>query len=161
MLERLAYLRPDDTLPAAPIGWIHGDFHDLNLLWSTSQPSRVSGVLDWDRLRCAPLAAEVVRTATLIFGYHLTPELRALDLDRVAAFAAGYRELIALSAASLADAAHRLWWERVCDFWQLRWHYEKADTSCDHLFVSASALLAWWSEHLDTVSESCTALTTA
>ncbi|MGH3823633.1 MAG: phosphotransferase enzyme family protein, partial [Pseudonocardiaceae bacterium] len=82
LLERVAYLRPDDTRPVAPIGWVHGDFHDLNLLWSTSQPSRVSAVLDWDRLRCAPLAAEVVRTATLIFGYDLSPELRALDLDR-------------------------------------------------------------------------------
>jgi len=151
LLERVAYLRPDDTRPVAPIGWVHGDFHDLNLLWSTGQPSRVSAVLDWDRLRCAPLAAEVVRTATLIFGYDLTPELRALDVDRVAAFTAGYRELIPLPEASLADAIHRLWWERVCDFWQLRWHYEKADTSCDHLFVLASALLAWWSEHRDTV----------
>ncbi|MGH4013546.1 MAG: hypothetical protein ACRDSL_06345 [Pseudonocardiaceae bacterium] len=70
----------------------------------------------------AVVAAEVVRTASLVFGYDLTPERRALDLDRVAAFTAGYRDLVTLSAASLAEAAHRLWWERVCDFWQLAWH---------------------------------------
>lgn len=75
-------------------------FHDLNLLWSTGQPSRVSAVLDWDRLRVGPLAAEVVRTASLISGYDQTPELRALDLERVAAFTAGYRELIPLSRYS-------------------------------------------------------------
>lgn len=31
--------------------------------------------------------------------------------------------------ASLARAVDRLRWERACDFWQLRWHYEKHDTS--------------------------------
>lgn len=152
LLEQLAYLRPDDTRPVAPIGWVHGDFHDLNLLWSAARPSRITAVLDWDRLRLGPLAAEVVRTATLVFGYDLTPGLRALDVERVAAFTAGYREVTPLADASLADAVHRLWWERVCDFWQLRWHYDKADASCDHLFISASALLAWWSEHRDAVS---------
>ncbi len=156
LLEHLAYLRPDDTRPVAPMGWVHGDFHDLNLLWSAARPSRITAVLDWDRLRLGPLAAEVVRTATLVFGYDLTPELRALDLERVAVFTAGYREVTPLADASLADAVHRLWWERVCDFWQLKWHYDKADPSCDHLFVSASALLAWWSEHRDSVSSAFT-----
>ncbi|HWR46129.1 MAG TPA: phosphotransferase [Pseudonocardiaceae bacterium] len=46
LLERLAYLRPDDTRPVAPVGWVHGDFHDLNLLWSAEQPRRVTTVLD-------------------------------------------------------------------------------------------------------------------
>ncbi|MGH3835931.1 MAG: phosphotransferase [Pseudonocardiaceae bacterium] len=156
LLERLAYLRPDDTRPVAPMGWVHGDFHDLNLLWSVMRPSRVTAVLDWDRLRIGPLAAEVVRTATLVFGYNLTPELRVLDLERVAAFTAGYREVTPLAGASLADAVHRLWWERVCDLWQLTWHYDKADASCDHLFASASALLAWWSAHRDAVSAAFT-----
>lgn len=87
---------------------MHGDFHDLNLLWSAVRPGRVTAVLDWDRLRLAPLAAEVVRTATLIFGYDLTPELRTLDLARVAAFTAGYREVIPVADASLADTVHRL-----------------------------------------------------
>ncbi len=156
LLERLAYLQPDHTRPVAPVGWVHGDFHDLNLLWSAARPSRITAVLDWDRLRIGPLAAEVVRTATLVFGYDLTPELRALDVAQVAAFTAGYREVIPLADASLADAVHRLWWERVCDFWQLKWHYDKTDSSCDHLFVSASALLAWWSEHRDSVSSAFT-----
>lgn len=110
LLERLAYLRPDDTRPVAPMGWVHGDFHDLNLVWSAARPGRVTAVLDWDRLRLGPLA----------------------------------------------DAVHRLWWERVCDFWQLTWHYGKVDASCDHLFISASALLAWWSEHRDSVSSAFT-----
>ncbi|MGH3719619.1 MAG: phosphotransferase [Pseudonocardiaceae bacterium] len=156
LLERLAYLRPDDTRPVAPVGWVHGDFHNLNLLWSAEQPSRVTAILDWDRLRFGPLAAEVVRTATLVFGYDLTPDLRALDLARASAFTAGYREVTPLADFSLADAVQRLWWERVCDFWQLKWHYDKADSSCDHLFVTASALLAWWSEHLDAVSAAFT-----
>ncbi|MGH3884984.1 MAG: phosphotransferase [Pseudonocardiaceae bacterium] len=60
---------------------MHGDFHDLNLLWSSGHPSRVSAVLDWDGLRVGPLAAEVVRTASLVFGYDPAPGLRALDLE--------------------------------------------------------------------------------
>ncbi|HWR46128.1 MAG TPA: hypothetical protein VN327_00715 [Pseudonocardiaceae bacterium] len=98
----------------------------------------------------------MVRTATLIFGHDLTPEPRALDLARISAFTSGYRDLTPLPNASLTDAVHRLWWERVCDFWQLTRHYDKTDASCDHLFVSASALLAWWSEHRDSVSSAFT-----
>jgi homoserine kinase type II len=145
LLEELAFLRPARAA-SGPAGWTHGDFHDLQVLWDGG---RISAVLDWDRLGVRPLAAEVVRSGTLLFGYG---DSRGLDLARVAAFARGYREVVPLADQDLADAAHRLWWERLCDFWQLKWHYERGDRSCDHLFASASALLEWWCEHQGEVS---------
>lgn len=110
-------------------------------------------MLDWDRLGVRPLAAEVVRSGTLLFGYG---DSRGLDVGRVAAFASGYREVVTLGDAALEAAVHRLWWERLCDFWQLAWHYERSDRSCDHLCAPASALLAWWCRHRTVVSEAFT-----
>lgn len=141
LLDNLAHLRPAGQEPAGPAGWTHGDFHDLQVLWEDGQ---VSAVLDWDRLGVRPLAAEVVRSGTLLFGYG---NERGLDTGRVTAFTCGYREVVQLADADLADAAHRLWWERLCDCWQLKWHYERGEKSCDHLFASASALLEWWCAH--------------
>jgi Ser/Thr protein kinase RdoA (MazF antagonist) len=150
LLESLAHLRPADQVWSGPAGWTHGDFHHLQVLWDDG---RVSAVLDWDRLGVRPLAAEVVRSGTLLFGYG---DSRGLDTGRVTAFARGYRQLVALADADLADAVHRLWWERLCDFWQLKWHYERGDHSCDHLFASASALLEWWCAHRAAVSSAFT-----
>lgn len=39
----------------------------------------------------------------------------------------------------------------MCDYWQLEFHYDRGDHSCDHLFLSASRFLDWWIEHLDEV----------
>jgi Ser/Thr protein kinase RdoA (MazF antagonist) len=146
LLQDLEHLRPSDQAPAGPVGWTHGDFHELQVLWHDGQ---VSAVLDWDRLGVRPLAAEMLRSATLLFGYG---DNRGLDIGRVTAFTCGYREVMPLADADLSDALHRLWWERLCDFWHLEWHYERDDRSCDHLFISASALLAWWCGHRSEVS---------
>jgi homoserine kinase type II len=146
----LAHLRPDDHPAKSPAGWTHGDFHDLQVLW---QDGQVSAVLDWDRLGPRPLAAEVVRSGTLLFG---TGDTMGLDTGRVAAFTRGYRAVVPLTTAQLEEAADRLWWERLCDVWQLQWHYERGDRSCDHLFVSASALIEWWCGHRGDVSAAFT-----
>lgn len=142
LLERVAHLRPDETALVSPVGWGHGDFHDLNLLWGSN--IRINAVVDWDRMSPRSLAGEVVRSATLMFQHG---DERGLDLERVAAFTGGYTADRPLTPAALADAEHRLWWDRVCDLWQLKRHYDQADTSCDHLFISSATLLAWWSEH--------------
>ncbi|MEV4416194.1 phosphotransferase [Catellatospora sp. NPDC049609] len=142
LLEQVAHLRPDETALVSPIGWVHGDFHDLNLLWGDG--GQVAAVVDWDRLSQRPLAAEVVRSATLMFAHG---DERGLDLDRVSAFVSGYTARRPLTPTELADAEHRLWWDRVCDLWQLKRHYDQGSSSCDHLFVSAAALLSWWTDH--------------
>jgi hypothetical protein len=100
-----------------PCGYTHGDFQYLNLLWNQG---RVSAVLDWDRLDVRPVGLEVARSATLLFG---CGDERVLDLARVNAFGNGYRQR--RPVADLADAVHRLWWERVSnDLWQLRLQYD-------------------------------------
>jgi homoserine kinase type II len=138
---------PDPDVPWAPVGWVHGDFHDLNVLWDGE---RVAAVLDFDRVAVRPYAFELVRSATLTFCHG---DERGLAIDLVAAFASGYRAVLPLTADQVAFAANRLWWERACDFWQLKRHYSAGDDSCDHLFRSASALLWWWTDHRDLVAD--------
>lgn len=152
LLERWADRRPADG-ERGPAGWTHGDFHDLNLLW---QGGSVSAVLDWDRLAVRPYADEVVRTATLplLFG---AGDERGLDLELVAAFVGGYRKACGLPAVVLAEAAERQRWERICDVWQLKVHYGKGDTSCDHLFTGASTLIGWWCRNRQQVADALTA----
>ena len=144
LLEKHAHLRPNSTSPLGPFGWTHGDFQHLNLIWAEQA---VVAVLDWDRVRVRPWGEEVARSATLLFGH----EDGWLDLARVAAFAAGYRAATAISREALADAIERLWWKRMCDYWHLEFHYDRGDSSCDHLFLSASRFLGWWTEQRDDV----------
>lgn len=143
LLDKHAHLRPEGDTPAGPQGWTHGDFQYRNLLWADGG---LVAVLDWDRLGVRPYAEEVVRTAQVQFGVE-----GVFDLERVAAFVAGYQSVIPLESADLVDAARRLWWKRMTDFWQLEFHYDRGDHSCDELFLADEALLHWWTERLDVV----------
>ncbi|MFC9261301.1 hypothetical protein ACFT25_15970 [Streptomyces hydrogenans] len=78
------------------------------------------------------------------------------DLERLVAFVAGYRSVIPLETSALLDAARRLWWKRMTDFWQLEFHYDRGDHSCDELFIADEALLHWWTERLDAVEQAFT-----
>lgn len=127
--------------------------HHLNILWSTTRPDEVAGVLDWDRLRLQPLAWELARAGNLLFGKENGEGHWVMDLRRIAAFSAAYRAIRPLTAEQVGDAVHRLWWSRLCDdFWHLERHYTQQDESSDHLFLSACGLLSWWSDHRDEVS---------
>ena len=133
-----------------PAGWAHGDFHDLNVLW---HDGAITAVVDFDRLGPKPYAYELVRSATLTFCHG---DDRGLDTGLAAAFTAGYRAVITLADDQIEFAVTRMWWERACDFWQLKRHYLNSDNSCDHLFRSASALLWWWTGHRDQVTRCLT-----
>jgi Ser/Thr protein kinase RdoA (MazF antagonist) len=146
LLEKLTDHCPSDEVPEGPFGWTHGDFQHLNVLWDQGV---VQGVVDWDRIRVRPFGEEVARSATLLFGR----EKGDLDLDRVTAFVQGYRSVVDLPVEALADAVHRLWWKRMADYWHLEFHYDRSDHSCDHLFVSASLFLDWWTGHLAEVQD--------
>ncbi|MDH6120047.1 Ser/Thr protein kinase RdoA (MazF antagonist) [Kitasatospora sp. GAS204A] len=136
--------RPAPTA-IAPSGWVHGDFHGLNLL---HRGERVVAVLDWDRLRVRPRAEETVRAATLIFNDPATGEL---DLARVRHYARGYRATAGAGAEELALAVHRVWWERLNDFWMLQWRYQRADPRADPLFPAAAAQTVWWCQEYEQV----------
>lgn len=150
LLARIGELRPDGAVELVPAGYTHGDFHDLNLLFVGG---RIGAVVDWDRLGVRSWCYELARAATLMFGYG---DERGMDLVRTAAFAAGYTAVTGVTGGEVAAAAQRLWWDRVADLWQLKSRYVKHDTSCDHLFRSASALVDWWTDHRDAVSEALT-----
>jgi homoserine kinase type II len=128
-----------------PFGWTHGDLQFRNIL---RDGGVVSAVLDWDRIAVRPLGEEVARTAQVQFG-----ELGYFDLERVAAFAAGYRSVRPLARADLADAVERLWWKRMSDYWVFEFHYDRDDHGPDALMEPGEALLAWWTGHRQEVQD--------
>lgn len=131
------------TLPGM-FGWTHGDLQHRNILRSSGT---VTAVLDWDRIAIKPLGEEVARTAQVQFG----GEEGRFDLDRVAAFVAGYRTVVPLPVDDLADAVHRLWWKRLTDFWVFEYHYDRGDFGPDHLMAPSEALLSWWTDRRNDV----------
>lgn len=122
-----------------------GDFQYRNLLW---QNGRLVAVLDWDRLGVRPYGEEVARTAQVQFGVG-----GVFDLERIAAFCAGYRSVIDLSEAELADAVTRLWWKRLTDFWQLDFYLDRQDLTFGEMFLTDEALLHWWTDRADEVQD--------
>jgi homoserine kinase type II len=135
---------------AGTVGYIHGDFHAGNVMWSALEPgSRVTGIVDWEKTAVAPCGDEVVSTALVFFTGEYSGQL---DLDLVRAFTAGYLTTRPqFSARELADSVRRVWWERLTDFWILVWRYRHADHRADSLFPATAALVPWWTENYDKV----------
>ncbi|WP_439900806.1 phosphotransferase [Streptomyces somaliensis] len=148
LLAAHAHRRPPAAAPGAG-GWVHGDFHPLNLLYRGAEPA---AIVDWDRLGVQPRAEEAVRAATI---FYVQPAGR-LDLAKVRAYARAYRRAAGADAAELAGAVHRVWWERLNDFWMLRWRYQLHDTRADPQFPAASALVVWWTREYDAVRDAFT-----
>ncbi|MER6156825.1 phosphotransferase [Streptomyces sp. NPDC001868] len=146
LLERHAGHRPPR---GGSVGWVHGDFHPFNVLYRDDVPEVPAAILDWDRLGVQPRAEEAVRAAVIFF----VRPVGALDLARVRSYARAYRRSAGAAPAELAAAVHRVWWERLNDFWMLRWHYERGDTRADPQFPAASALVVWWTREYDAVRE--------
>ncbi len=146
LLERHADRRPPG---GGPVGWVHGDFHPYNVLYRDDVPEVPAAILDWDRLGVRPRAEEAVRAAVIFF----VRPVGALDLAKVRAYARAYRRSAGAAPGELAAAVHRVWWERLNDFWMLRWHYERGDTRADPQFPAASALVVWWTREYDAVRE--------
>ena len=143
LLAAHAHRRPGPDA-APPTGWVHGDFHPLNLLYRGTGPRAVPvAVLDWDRLGQKPRTEEAVRAATLFFN---DPDTGVLDLPRLRGYARAYREATGSSPEEVAAGVHRVWWERLNDFWMLRWHYQRRDRRADPLFPAAAAQTVWWCE---------------
>ncbi|WP_327235544.1 phosphotransferase [Streptomyces sp. NBC_01317] len=145
LLERHAHRRPPPGAEPAT-GWVHGDFHPLNLIYRGAEPA---AIVDWDRLGVQPRAEEAVRAAAIFF-VRPTGEL---DLTKVRAYARGYRRAAGAGSAELAAAVHRVWWERLNDFWILRWRYQLDDRRADPQFAAVSALAVWWTREYEAVRE--------
>ncbi|MDX2943143.1 MULTISPECIES: phosphotransferase [Streptomyces] len=146
LLERHADRRPPR---GGSVGWVHGDFHPYNVLYRDDVPEVPAAILDWDRLGVRPRAEEAVRAAVIFF----VRPVGALDLAKVRSYARAYRRSAGAAPAELAAAVHRVWWERLNDFWMLRWRYERGDTRADPQFPAASALVVWWTREYDAVRE--------
>ncbi len=147
LLSRYGHRRPDPEVGAG--GWTHGDFQHYNVLWDSG---RVSAVLDWDRLRVAPRGYEVARAAELLFW-----KGTSFDLERVAAFAGGYRTTAPISTADLEGGLRARWWNLLCGLWPLDAHYDRDDSTCDHLFDLRCARLVWWCVNEDELKAAATA----
>jgi len=143
LLEQHVGRRPPH---GGPVGWVHGDFHPFNLLYRGDAPA---AIVDWDRLGVKPRAEEAVRAAAIFF----VRPAGTLDLPKVRAYARAYRRTAGATPSELAGAVHRVWWERLNDFWMLRWHYERGDTRADSQFPAASALVVWWTREYEAVCD--------
>jgi Ser/Thr protein kinase RdoA (MazF antagonist) len=145
LLRALAHRRPspDDRLT---VGHVHGDFHGLNVLYDPC--GAIRAVVDWDRLGILPYGEELVRSALIFF---VDPCDGRLDLDRVGHYVRGYLDGFPALGDEIPTAVHRLWWERLTDFWMLSWRYERYDARPDEQFPAASALVVWWTHHYDKV----------
>jgi Ser/Thr protein kinase RdoA (MazF antagonist) len=130
-------------------GWVHGDFHPLNLLYRGAEPA---AIIDWDRLGVQPRAEEAVRAAVIFF----VRPAGELELAKVRAYARAYRRAAGADAAELAAAVHRVWWERLNDFWILRWRYQLHDGRADPQFPAVSALAVWWTREYEAVRDAFT-----
>ncbi|MEV6314094.1 phosphotransferase [Streptomyces sp. NPDC051776] len=148
LLERHAHQRPEAGAEPAT-GWVHGDFHPLNLLYRGAEPA---AILDWDRLGVQPRAEEAVRAAAIFF----VRPLGTLELSKVRPYARAYRAATGASPAELAAAVHRVWWERLNDFWMLRWRYQLLDRRADPQFPAAAALSVWWTREYEAVCDAFT-----
>ncbi|GFH36474.1 phosphotransferase [Streptomyces pacificus] len=147
LLEGHAHRRPP---AAAAGGWVHGDFHPLNLLYrGDHRGAEPAAIVDWDRLGVQPRAEEAVRAAAIFF---VRPSGR-LELGKVRAYARAYRRAAGADPAELAAAVHRVWWERLNDFWILRWRYQLHDRRADPQFPAVSALAVWWTQEYEAVCE--------
>ncbi|MFD7918009.1 phosphotransferase [Streptomyces sp. NPDC059740] len=145
LLEAHRHRRPGP--PAAPVtSWVHGDFHPLNLLYRKGEPA---AIVDWDRLGVAPRAEEAVRAAAIFF----VRPCGTLDLPRVRRYATAYRDAAGADPDEVAEAVHRVWWERLNDFWTLQWRYRHGDRRADPLFPAVAALAVWWTGHYEAVRE--------
>ncbi|WP_030930292.1 phosphotransferase [Streptomyces sp. NRRL B-24720] len=148
LLEQYADHRPPTPdIPAT--GWVHGDFHPLNVLYRDADPV---AIIDWDRLGVQPRAEEAVRAAAIFF----VQPTGKLELEKVRAYARAYRRAAGASAAELAAAVHRVWWERLNDFWILHWRYRLHDRRADPQFPAVSALAVWWTREYEAVREAFT-----
>jgi Ser/Thr protein kinase RdoA (MazF antagonist) len=124
LLADLADHRPPEA-EAVTAGYVHGAFHPANVLYGKVG---VVAVVGWDGISTAPVAGELVSAATRFFDHG---DDRGLDLDRVTAFVRGHATAFALDADQIQSAAHRAWWELLCDVSDRR------------------PLVQWWTEHLE------------
>lgn len=145
LLSSLADQRPDDRAQLT-VGHVHGDFHGLNVFHGPA--GEITAVVDWDRLSAQPYGEELVRSALIFF---VDPHDGQLDLSRVREYVRGYVSAVPSMAHELSAAVHRLWWERLTDFWMLSWRYERHDERTDRQFPAASALVVWWTHHYEKV----------
>ncbi|MPY58177.1 phosphotransferase [Streptomyces spongiae] len=143
LLERHRGQRPPR---AGSVGWVHGDFHPFNVLYQDDVPA---AIVDWDRLGVQPRAEEAVRAAMIFF----VRPTGTLDLPKVRSYARAYRRTAGAAPSELTAAVHRVWWERLNDFWMLRWHYERGDIRADCQFPASSALVVWWTREYEAVCE--------
>lgn len=149
LLVELADHQPPD-LDTATVGYVHGDFHAGSLLYGRTR--RVSAIVGWGRLAVGPYAGELVRAAVLLFAM---PDGRGLDLERVESFVRGHAAAFPLDGGQIQAAAHRAWWERLCDLGGLGLGLGLGlggaadDVPPGGAAPGDDALVAWWTGNLD------------
>ncbi|CAM5394645.1 phosphotransferase [Streptomyces californicus] len=149
LLERHAHRRPP-TPDGPATGWVHGDFHPLNLLYRGADPV---AIVDWDRLDVQPRAEEAVRAAAILLrtaGGRAGPREGAGVRPRVPARGGGGgRGTGGGGAPRVVGAAQRLLDTPVA-------LPPRRPAGPDPQFPAVSALAVWWTREYEAV---CAAFT--
>jgi Ser/Thr protein kinase RdoA (MazF antagonist) len=138
LLVELGDHQPPD-LDTATVGYVHGDFHAGSLVYGLTR--RVSAIVGWGRLAVGPYAGELVLAAVRLFA---RPGEHGLDLERVESFVRGHAAAFPLDGGQVQAAAHRVWWERLCDLGGLA----RGGTAGDAP-PGGDPLVDWWTGNLD------------
>lgn len=94
------------ALPGLPLGLVHGDYHDQQLLFDG--PSRIVAVTDWEQFAVRPRLREVIRS--LFFS-------ELMDRPQMADYMAGYRQHVALEAEECRLGMELWWYGRLHSTW--------------------------------------------
>jgi Ser/Thr protein kinase RdoA (MazF antagonist) len=142
-LERLCELPV--RLGDVPTQWVHGDYHDLNVIFD--EEDYVVAVIDFDNLRCRPRGYEVMRAMSICFfdGKQLLPA--AYD------FFAGYVEALAVSAAEITTYAPLWTYLNLVGVWPLQTRYENREAYDPRWDLYIDPPNNWWERHMDEVTE--------
>jgi Ser/Thr protein kinase RdoA (MazF antagonist) len=115
--EALATLAERDLPGPLPAQWVHGDYQETNLIFTSED--QVAAVLDFDNLRCLPRGIEVMRAFAFSFATSAGPAEAAYD------FIAGYLSVAAVELAEVERWARDWTYYSLCRDWPIGARYEE------------------------------------
>ncbi|KEO83672.1 phosphotransferase enzyme family protein [Tumebacillus flagellatus] len=130
-----------------PAQWVHGDYHEVNLLFTPEQ--EVAAVFDFDNLRCMPRGLEFMRSLSLMFS----SGPRGLEEGAYAFFEGYARYTNDLTEAELALYVPLRRYYALTRHWPIQQRYETPDLYDERWDKFITPPSDWWEVHGKTVTE--------
>ncbi|MBL0387804.1 phosphotransferase [Tumebacillus sp. ITR2] len=130
-----------------PSQWVHGDYHEVNLLFTAED--EVAAVIDFDNMRCMPRGLEVMRAISLMFFTRQS----GLEPHAYKFFEGFTRHTPTLTEAELTLYVPLRRYYALSRHWPLEARYEapeRYDERWDHYIQPPSD---WWERNAEGVTE--------